>query len=339
MENTPTTPTAPNNVPTNTTPDSPQGGASAERGGQTENNATSSPSQSAPAKETDKTSQTQAPKEEELIDLAVNGKTRKVTRQELIHYAQMSESATARFEEAKQMKKDNERIREIAAKDAIAALQDPALGLTKDQIREQFEAWYTREFIDPSNLSPEERKMKEYETELKRYKDEEQAKATKQREDELSTLTQRQREYLSNQIIQALDKSDLPIKDEKGNIHAMGKRLTARVAFYMQKNLENGWEAPLDLIVQQVKDENIASMQADLSSLEGKDLVKVIPEAALDRLRAHFIQEIRARRQNNITGAPQQNANGSLPNGQDKIYSSDVRKRLREMTTGRKQIT
>jgi hypothetical protein len=231
-------------------------------------------------------SPSQSQSSNELYDVKVNGKVVKMTRQELIDNASMVHAANSRFEEAARLKKDNERFRDTAKKDMMAALQDPSLGLTKEQIRDEFEKWYTREFIEPEKLSPDQRRARELEAKLKKYEQQEQEKLKAQQDQEQLELTNKQREYLQGQIIDALERSGLP----------KTKLIASRMAFYMRENMLRGWEAPIDVIVKQVKQERQSLMSGEVGGLEGQDLVSYLGDDVVNKIRKWDLQRLRDQR-------------------------------------------
>jgi hypothetical protein len=263
----------------------------------------------------------------EYFDVKVNGKMVRMSKQEALDLASMSHAAQSRFEEAARMKKENERFRETAKRDMIAALQDPSLGLTKEQIRDEFEKWYTREFIEPEKLTPDQRRARELEAKLKHYEQAEQEKLKKQQEQEQLDLTNKQREYLQGQIIDALDRSGLP----------KTKLIASRVAFYMRENMLKGWEAPLDVIIKQVKNERQAMMNGEVGGLEGDALVNYLGQDVVNKIRKWDLQRLRDQRSSKTQEFKSPSSAGRDGYGNnEKITSSDVTRRLKDLRSGKK---
>jgi hypothetical protein len=273
--------------------------------------------------------QSSSPQQPEFFDVKVNGKMVRMSKQEALDLASMSHAAQSRFEEASKMKKDTERFRETAKRDMIAALQDPSLGLSKEQIRDEFEKWYTREFIEPEQLSPDQRRAKELESKLKAYEDAEREKLKKQQDQEQLELTNKQREYLQSQIIDALERSGLP----------KTKLIASRMAFYMRENMLKGWEAPLDLIVKQVKQERQTLMSGEVGGLEGDALVQYLGDDVVNKIRKWDLQRLREQR---ASRSPEFTKNSSSSSNRDgygnseKMSSTDVTRRLKELRSGKK---
>lgn len=223
---------------------------------------------------------------DELFEVKVNGKIVKMTMQELRDNASMSGAANEKFSEAKKNKAEVDRIVNSAKKNPIEALMDPALGLTKDQIRDAFEKWYSKEYIEPEQLTPDQRKMKAYEEKLKNYEEQEKTAKEKAENEENEKLTTKQREYLQGQIIEALESSGLP----------KTKFFASRMAFYMRQNMQNGWEAPISMIVQQVKNER-QSIMSDLSEgSTAEQLIAALGEGVINKIRKHDLEKLRSNR-------------------------------------------
>lgn len=222
----------------------------------------------------------------ELFEIKVNGKTQRLTRDELIARAQLSESATSRFEEAAQARKQVEKIISTARSNPIEALMDPALGLSKDQIRDAFEKWYAQEYIDPETLTPEQLRLRDSEAELKAYKDREREAKEKAEQEEQEKLTHQQTENLQKTIVEAMESSGLP----------KTKFFVSRMAFYMRQNLLNGWEAPTSVIIAQVRKERQEIMSDLTESSDPETLIALLGDGVVNKIRQHDLKKLREKR-------------------------------------------
>ncbi len=267
------------------------------------------------------------PESQEQFEVKVNGKVVKMSRQQVIDYASMSHAANDKFNEAKKMRGEVDRIISTAKKNPIEALSDPALGLTRDQIKDAFEKWYMSEFVEPENLNEDQKKLRDSEAKLKKYEDEAREKKLKEEQDEEQKLTNQQRTYLQNQIVEAMEASGLP----------KTKFFASRMAFYMRQNLVNGWDAPLNLIVQQVKQERQDNMADLTQNSDGETLISLLGEGVVNKIRQHDLKKLRERRQANAPSFSAQNTN-SAPSSNGKISSQEVQRRLREMRSGKKSF-
>lgn len=267
-----------------------------------------------------------SPADTQLHEVRINGKVHKMTIEEMRDLASMSHFANSRFEEASKKEKRIESLmgRVKDENQMFEALADPALGLTEDQIRDRFEKWYLNRYVEPETLSPEQRRLKQAETELKKYKDQEQQSKAKQQQDAATAEVNKHRETMQAQIIEALETSGLP-KDPK---------VVARIAFYMRQNLINGWEAPMDMIVRQVKKETQADGRSYAENSTPEQVIEWLGEATVNKLLKYHLEKIRSGRKQL---APPFTSNPSESQGMpDKISMDEVARNLRDMRSGKK---
>lgn len=272
------------------------------------------------------------PSTSDLFEITVNGKPKTVTREEAISYAQKGyaahetwEQASKTHKEVTQIRNQVEKIISTAKSNPIEALLDPALGLSKDQIREAFEKWYTQEYIEPETLSPDQRKLREAEMRLKKYEETEAQKKKQEEDEQQAQLTNQQRDYLSNKIIEAIESSGLP----------KTKFFAQRMAFYMRQNLLNGWEAPIDMVVSQVKKEYREGMGNISKDSTAQQLIEMFGEDVINKIRKHDLEQLRSRRQNPSIQSGGSN-NPLAPTSDEPVSYSEVNRRLREMREGKR---
>lgn len=285
------------------------------------------------SKTTEATStQAQAPKaapSAELFEVKVDGKVIKMTRDELIQHASMGHAAQKRFQEAAQLRKQTEAVvgKLRDPKSVIQALQDPALGLNKDQIREAFEEWYSREFIEPEQLTPEQRKLREAEDKIRKFEEAEKSRAEEKRKAEEEAMTSQAREQLQNQIIEALDTGSLP----KTNF------TVRRLAYWIQRNHANGFDAPTEVLVSQVKNEFNQNMRDMVEASDGDVLIKLLGDSIIQKIRKYDLDQLRKTRQGGqVTTTQVQEETRARGDGREPLSSADVNERLRQLQrTGR----
>lgn len=257
----------------------------------------------------------------EIFEVKIDGKVLKMTRDEMIQHASMGHAADKRFKEAAQLRKQAEAVigRLRDPKQVISALQDPALGLSKDQIREQFEEWYASEFIEPESLSPEQKKLKEAETKLKKYQDEEKQREEQKLKDQQESMTAKAREEVQGQIIEALETSSLP----KTNF------TIRRLAYWIQRNNANGFNAPTEVLVGQVKNEITSSLRDLVEASDGDVLIKLLGDNVIQKLRKYDLEQLRKLR--NGPTPPVQEHEPAEPKSDRPLTSAEVNQRLREL--------
>jgi hypothetical protein len=258
----------------------------------------------------------------ELFEVKIDGKVVRMTRDELIQNASLGHAADRRFKEAAQLRKQAESVigKLRDPKQVISALQDPALGLTKDQIREQFEEWYAAEFIEPEKLSPTERELKEAKARLEKYAEQEKKLAEQKENDEQEAMTAKAREELQSQIIDALETSGLP----KTNF------TIRRLAYWIQRNNANGFDAPTDVLVSQVRNEFNSTIRDMVEASDGEVLIKLLGDSIIQKIRKHDLDQLKKMRGGSQPAQPQAPEEKTDKHGRPPTYS-DVNKRIREL--------
>lgn len=259
----------------------------------------------------------------ELFEVMMNGKAEKWSKEKVLAHASKSAMADKKFEEASQLRKENEKFRELAKKSPLQALLDPSLGLTKDQLRDAIENYYNQEYIEPESLTEEQRELKRFREDAK--KRDETAKEQKAREDAeaLQKSTQQHRETFQKQIISALDASGLP----KTPFYA------ARMAFHMQQNMKQGWEAPQEMIVEAVKNEHNQIFN-QIASLPPEEAIRVLGNDFVNKLRAYDLQKLRESRGKLSTSYNGRTETPTNSNERPKVDMSDVNENFRRMKRG-----
>lgn len=209
-----------------------------------------------------------------------DGKTKKLTIAELKAAALLGEGAYGKMEEAAKIRKQADAEREAFKKKKIQSLIDA--GMSKEEVRAEFEGWYKENFIDPESMTPEQKEL----AELRKFKTEREETAKQQKErEQAEAQSAEEKEFFQGfqqEIVQALDASDLP----------KSKFTVGRMAYWIKQNLRKGYDAPMEVIVNQVKQERNAivssmvkdSAPAQLVEMLGKDVVQKIRMWDLENL-------------------------------------------------------
>lgn len=263
----------------------------------------------------------QAPSE--TFEVKVNGQVRRVGRDEAIRLIQLGYSANERFEQGAALSKKGQAIIESAKANPIKALMEA--GLNKDQIRAAMEAWYTQEFIEPETLPKEELRARRAEAELEGYKKKEAEAAERARQGEEEKLTAHQRSAMQQQIIDAMEAHKLP----------KNKFTVARIAFYMRQSNLKGYDAPMDLIVQKVKEERQAHVADIAENASYEQLIELFGESTIKKIREEDLKNLRANRQKSgaqsFSSSPTQEPRQKT----DRVSMRDVDLKLRAMRLGK----
>lgn len=223
-------------------------------------------------------------------DMKVNGKDRRYTIDQLKAKASLGEAATERFEEASAKEKKYQQWKDSAKKDLLSALQDPELGLTRDEIRVKMEQWYKENFIDPETMTEEQKRLRDLEK-YKKGKEEEETTAKERQELEAKAQEEREAvESAQKEIIETLKKSGL----QQTRFNA------GRIAYWMKANLQRGYNAPMAVILNQVKAERAdifshevkeRPIEEILSEEWGQEFINRVRKFDLERLKTRFASE------------------------------------------------
>ncbi len=261
----------------------------------------------------------------EMFEVKVNGRTVKMSRQEVLEHASLSHAANQKFDEASKMRKEFEESKSKYSKDPVKAFLDFAKDLPPAEKRKALEEFYMREYIEPENMTAEQKKLKAYELKVQEYEAREKEKAEKEEADKSSKLVEQQRDYLQNQIIEALETSNLP----------KSKDTVKRIAFYMRQNLMNGWDAPMDMIIRQVKNERQSSIRDEIQTSSAEQILELLGDEVVNKIRRYDLQKLRDSRQAPPVMTNRPNAGTGKIENEGRLNSRDVNERLRQLRMGK----
>jgi hypothetical protein len=215
----------------------------------------------------------------EYFDIPVNGQMRRMTKEQVLARASLADRAYEKFEEASQIRKTALHREEQLKKDFMEALTDPKLGLSKEQIRSRFEHWYKENFIDPETLTPDQKRARELENQLKSYQEKEKLAETERQQQEIAKLDEDTRVRIQKTIFQALEQGKLP----------KTRFTAARMAYWMKVNNQNGFNATPEILVQQVVEErnNLVKEQAD--NADGDSLYSILGKENVNKILKHAL--------------------------------------------------
>ena len=263
----------------------------------------------------------QAPAAEEWFEVPVDGKKIRMTKKELLAQASLAKAAHKRFEEASQMRKTAEDLlgRLRNPKDAIKLLNDPKLGLDQAEVQAAFEDWYAESVIKRSQMTPEQLRLADLEQELNKYKESEKAKQEEQERLQNEQLDAQTRKQLEQEAIDILNSEGLP----------KNKFTVSRMAHWTRINEMKGFNAPKEVLAQQVRQELRSLVDSLLQASEGEVLANLVGESTIKKIRKHDIEQLRKSR--NVQSAPEQQSQQDSDKPKQIIRPDEVRRRMREM--------
>lgn len=220
----------------------------------------------------------------------VNGKTVRLTREQAIAELRRSAAATERFQKASEQTRKYEQWKETAKQDALKALMDPELGLSKEQIRDRFESWYHENFIAPKTMSKEQLEALEWKKKAQEYEEREKARMEQETKAREEWQSQQMREHVQKELIETMEKGGFD--KTKFNMN--------RIAFWTKQNLKQGFNAPPEHVAAQVRNEfkmivkesykgkmeNPTELAKALREDFGDDLIKAIRKLDMEEWKA-----------------------------------------------------
>lgn len=222
--------------------------------------------------------------------IKADGKEEEIDEKELVRRASLSTGAQKRMQEAADLRKKMAALVEGVKKNPVESLFDPALGLTKEQIQTAFEDWYKREVLEPETLTPEQKRLRQAEGELKQLREKAAGEAKEREAEQMAKLQAETRSQYDKQIFEALEAAKLPKKPFT----------VKRTAYYMYQALERGIDAPLEAITKLVKQDYQDAQRELYENADIETLVEMLGENFFNRLRKHDVEKLKTK----ITSTP-----------------------------------
>lgn len=195
-----------------------------------------------------------------------------------------------RMRQAAEEKKRAEALLKKYEEDPLSALENP--NLSDEKRRELIEKYYQKKWLEAENLTPEQRRIRELEAEIEKGRQEREEREQAEAQEREQKLQQKWQNTYQQQIIEAIEKGKL----------AKNAKTAARVAFFMGHALEAGFEAPIETIIQQVKDD----VKGDLGAYCGEDvpietIVDLLGPKLVKRLRQYDLEQYKKRQAGQLT--------------------------------------
>lgn len=232
---------------------------------------------------------------EEFFEIPVNGKTQKLSREQVIARAAQASAAQDRFEKANKIFADARQRQESMKKDLFGTLlSDKDLGFKdKNDLRAKIEAYYKQEFIDPEMMTHEQRQIAEQQRKIQEFENKQAEAEEKYRQYQQEQEDHHARETAQKDIIDVLEKGGLDRTNFNGQ----------RTAYYMQMCLKNGWDAPPEVIAAKVKEEGDQITKSSITAaLKSGRLVQVLGEENIKAILQDQLQRYKANQPNNMAG-------------------------------------
>jgi len=217
------------------------------------------------------------------MKLKVDGQEQEYDEAEVIRRAQLSSTAYKRIQEAQRERQQAEEFINKLKTKPFEVIDDPRLGLSQEQKIKLIEDWYRKNVMEESTLTPEQKRLRDQEAELKKYRDQEKAKADKEHQDRLQMLEQHHLNNYKTVIRDALKVEGLP------NNEFCAKRM----ATLLFKNSELGLDMTPADVARLVKEDYIQEMKSLFGSSDGDVLLNLMGDDITNKIRKADLARLR----------------------------------------------
>jgi hypothetical protein len=193
---------------------------------------------------------------------------------------QLARAAKKRMAEAQGLKKEAYQIIEQYKNDPAGLIK--ALGPKGYDIAEQILV----EKLQSEMMTPEQRKMAEYEQRLSAYEKAEKDKKEREEQEQMQALEMKQAEHYQKVIIDALNKTGLPKEPQ----------LAKRAAFLLKKNLELGLDLSPEELAQELKNEVVNTLKSIAGSSEASQLLELLGPDLAKKIRKHDLEQLKSKK-------------------------------------------
>ncbi len=214
------------------------------------------------------------------LKLKIDGKEEELPEDEVIRLAQLGKASNKRFEEAKAMRTQAEQFLAMLKKDPKSVLSDPRIGIDLKKFAEQV-VW---EHIEEQSLSPEQKRARDVERELEKYKSQEEERKKTEAERQMQALHERYAADYDRKISTALASSGLP----------KTPATVKRMAEYLYSAVQNGYDLEPSDLVEQVRKDYLDDIKQLFGQTEGDQLLAFLGEDVAKKLRSHDLKRLKA---------------------------------------------
>jgi hypothetical protein len=227
----------------------------------------------------------EAPKKPAPQVFEVDGE--KLTAAEIKQLREKAKGADAKFREAAEAKKQVEQFMERFQQDPLSILKDKRLPINQRELAEKM----LLASLEEEMLTPEQRKLKEYESKLKEFETKEQAVAREREERESEQRREIKRQEISQLFAKAMESTPLS-KDPETAAMAMRD-----MAMMLRAAKERGIEVSAEELAQHAQNKYQKAMYSLANQLEGEDLIGFLGDDVVKKIRKADLARLRANTQ------------------------------------------
>jgi hypothetical protein len=226
----------------------------------------------------------EAPKPKPQV-IEVDGE--KLTLAEIKQLREKAKGADQKFREAAEAKKQVESFMERFQQDPLSILQDKRLPINQRELAEKM----LLASLEEEMLTPEQRKLREYESKLKEFETKEQQVAREREERETEQRKEMKRQEISQMFAKAMESTPLS-KDPETAAMAMRD-----MAMMLRAAKERGIEVSAEDLAQHAQAKYQKAMYSLANQLEGEDLIGFLGEDVVKKIRKADLARLKANNQ------------------------------------------
>lgn len=211
----------------------------------------------------------------------------KLTLAEIKQLREKAKGADQKFREAAEAKKQVEQFMERFQQDPLSILKDKRLPINQRELAEKM----LLASLEEEMLTPEQRKLKEYEAKLSDYETKEQAIVREREERETEQRREIKRQEISQMFSKAMEATPLS-KDPETAAMAMRD-----MAMMLRAAKERGIEVSAEDLAQHAQAKYQKAMYSLANQLEGDDLIGFLGEDVVKKIRKADLARLRANNQ------------------------------------------
>jgi hypothetical protein len=234
--------------------------------------------------------ETPAAKERRMLEAKVNGKTLKVSEDDLLREYSKFSSADEKFREAAQIRKENQAFEQRMIDDPESFMRDSRIPKeTRRAIAEKILMESLEEEMSPQKTA-EQRRIEELEAENEQFKSRDHEEMTKREQAEFQKVVETRREAIAKTFQDALALS--PLSKDEGT----SAEVVREMASYMRLCSEAGHSVTPQELASHVETRFMNSYKSLTDNLSGEDLVGFLGKSIIKKLREYDLGQLESRR-------------------------------------------
>lgn len=267
------------------------------------------------------------PPKPSLKKVKVDGKEELVDEDELLRTYAKAKGAEAKFREAAEMKKQVDQFVEAFKRDPLSLLMNEGLPIDRKSLGEKL----LLAELEREMLTPEQRKLQEYEAKLKDVETKEQQAKREAEERETEQKRELKRQEISQMFSKAMEFSSLSKDPETAAVAMRDMAMMLRAA------KERGIEVSPEELARHAESKFYKGMRSLAETLEPADLIQVLGPDITKKIRKYDLAQLKSNDQQYKTHKDDswETKESRQPASKGKMDPYAARQKAREMLFGK----